>query len=85
MQRYAFYQHVEIQPLLVKPIIYLDITHQFEVLNYLFELNCSEQRTIVDIVSRNGSKRIWDGSSKISGSFFKTPLCIPKGIGRYIK
>jgi len=54
LQRYAFYQHVEIQPLLVKPIIYLDSTHQIEVLDYLFELNCSEQRTIVDIVSRNG-------------------------------
>ncbi|EON71324.1 ABC transporter ATP-binding protein [Lysinibacillus sphaericus] len=103
--------------LLDEPTTYLDMTHQIEVLDFLFELNRSDQRTIVmvlhdlnlacryadhlvaihdqtvavqgppeDIVTVEMVQEVFGMEVAVSEDpFFGTPLCIPKGKGRYVK
>ncbi|MFC9539512.1 ABC transporter ATP-binding protein [Lysinibacillus sp. NPDC056959] len=103
--------------LLDEPTTYLDMTHQIEVLDFLFELNRLEHRTIVmvlhdlnlacryadhlvavhrqtvavqgppeDIVTAEMVQEVFGMEVAVSEDpFFGTPLCIPKGKGRYIK
>lgn len=103
--------------LLDEPTTYLDMTHQIELLDFLFDLNRQFKRTIVmvlhdinlacryadhlvavhnkkvaiqgkpeDIVTQEMIKEIFNLDAIINEDpFFGTPLCVPKGKGRYVK
>ncbi|MCR8645607.1 ABC transporter ATP-binding protein [Paenibacillus sp. N1-5-1-14] len=103
--------------LLDEPTTYLDMTHQIELLDFLFDLNRTKQRTIVmvlhdlnlacryadhlvaihnktvalqgapeEIVTTQMVQEIFGMEAMISQDpLFGTPLCIPKGKGRFIK
>ena len=103
--------------LLDEPTTYLDMTHQIELLDFLFDLNRQHRRTIVmvlhdlnlacryadhlvaihnrtvavqgppeQIVTAEMVQEIFNMEAMIEEDpFFGTPLCIPKGKGRYVK